>query len=57
MNCRKCGRETSWLDIVSSALKNVHGKKMGLQEVVWVNFGDKSSNSRVKNDVSGAARN
>ena len=26
--CRKCQRETSWLDIVSSALKKVHGKEM-----------------------------
>jgi hypothetical protein len=25
--CHKCQRETSWLDIVSSALKKVHGKE------------------------------
>lgn len=27
-NCRKCGRETSWLDIVSSGLAKVHGKEL-----------------------------
>jgi hypothetical protein len=27
-NCTKCGRETNWLDIVSSALSNVHDRKM-----------------------------
>ncbi len=32
-NCRKCGRETSWLDIVSSALAKVHGKER-LVEVI-----------------------
>jgi hypothetical protein len=32
-------------------------QKMGLQEVEWVNFGDKLSISRVKNGVSGVARN
>jgi len=26
--CRACGRQTSWLDIVSSALKKVHGKEL-----------------------------
>lgn len=31
--CRKCKRETSWLDIVSSALKKVHGKEM-IAEVI-----------------------
>jgi len=31
--CRKCERETSWLDIVSSALKKVHGKEM-IAEVI-----------------------
>ncbi len=30
---------------------------MGLQEVVWVNCGGKSSVCRVKNDVSWVARN
>jgi hypothetical protein len=25
-NCRKCGRETNWLDIVSSGLARVHDK-------------------------------
>ena len=32
-------------------------KKLGLQEVVWVNCGGKSSVCRVKNDVSWVARN
>jgi hypothetical protein len=27
-NCAKCGRETNWLDIVSSALAKVHGKEL-----------------------------
>jgi hypothetical protein len=27
-HCGKCGRLTSWLDIVASALKRVHGKEM-----------------------------
>jgi hypothetical protein len=27
-NCDKCGRETNWLDIVSSALAKVHNKAM-----------------------------
>lgn len=31
--CDKCDRETSWLDIVSSALKKVHGKEM-IAEVI-----------------------
>lgn len=31
--CRTCGRETTWLDIVSSALKRVHGKEM-IAEVI-----------------------
>jgi hypothetical protein len=31
--CRSCGRLTSWLDIVSSALKRVHGKEM-IAEVI-----------------------
>jgi hypothetical protein len=31
--CRKCDRETNWLDIVSSALKKVHGKEM-IAEVI-----------------------
>jgi len=31
--CRKCDRETNWLDIVSSALKTVHGKAM-IAEVI-----------------------
>lgn len=26
--CPKCNRETNWLDIVSSALKKVHGKEL-----------------------------
>lgn len=26
--CRKCGRETNWLDIVKSGLAKVHGKEM-----------------------------
>jgi hypothetical protein len=31
--CKKCARQTSWLDIVSSALKKVHGKEM-IAEVI-----------------------
>jgi hypothetical protein len=27
-HCPKCGRETNWLDIVSSALDNVHSREM-----------------------------
>jgi hypothetical protein len=27
-NCRQCGRQTSWLDIVSSALRQVHAKEL-----------------------------
>jgi hypothetical protein len=27
-HCPKCDRETSWLDIVASGLKKVHGKRM-----------------------------
>src|SRR5262245_66587369 len=27
-NCPKCGRETNWLDIVSSALSGVHERQM-----------------------------
>lgn len=36
-HCRNCQRETSWLDIVSSALKKAHGKEM-IAEVI---LGDK----------------
>ncbi|MGN6256324.1 MAG: hypothetical protein ACTHN3_01045 [Solirubrobacterales bacterium] len=40
-HCPKCGRETSWLDIVSSALKDVHSKalivKVVLGEQKYVN--------------------
>ena len=32
-NCLKCGRETSWLDIVSSALTKTHQKAL-LAEVI-----------------------
>ncbi len=32
-HCRSCGRETSWLDIVSSALKKVHGREL-IAEVI-----------------------
>ena len=32
-NCPKCGRETSWLDIVSSALSRTHQRKL-LVEVI-----------------------
>jgi hypothetical protein len=35
--CRKCGRETNWLDIVTSALAGVHGKQM----IAKVILGDK----------------
>jgi hypothetical protein len=27
-SCRKCGRETNWLDIVTSALSGVHSRQM-----------------------------
>lgn len=27
-NCRKCGRETNWLDIVSSGLARVHAREL-----------------------------
>ena len=36
-NCPKCGRETNWFDIVSSAVKKVHGKVL----LVKVILGDK----------------
>ncbi len=36
-NCRSCGRETNWLDIVSSALSEVHRKEL-LAKVI---LGDK----------------
>jgi hypothetical protein len=40
-NCRKCGRETNWLDIVSSALSQTHQKallvKVILGEQKYVN--------------------
>ena len=36
-NCRKCGRETNWLDIVSSGLSGVHRAEM----IVKVILGDK----------------
>jgi hypothetical protein len=36
-HCKGCGRETSWLDIISSALKKVHGRDM-IAEVI---LGDK----------------
>jgi len=32
-HCRNCQRETSWLDIVASALKQVHGKEL-IAEVI-----------------------
>ena len=32
--CRNCGRHTSWLDIVSSALKKVHGKALIAEVIV-----------------------
>jgi hypothetical protein len=32
-HCRNCQRETSWLDIVSSALRRVHGKEV-IAEVI-----------------------
>lgn len=35
--CKSCGRQTSWLDIVSSALKRVHGKDL----IVEVILGDR----------------
>ena len=36
-HCKKCGRETNWLDIVSSALAKVHGKDL----LIKVILGDK----------------
>jgi hypothetical protein len=36
-HCPKCGRETNWLDIVSSALAQVHAKEL----LVRVILGDK----------------
>jgi hypothetical protein len=36
-NCRKCGRETNWLDIVSSALAQTHQKEL----LIKVILGDK----------------
>ncbi|MFZ0846762.1 MAG: hypothetical protein WAM62_13300 [Pseudolabrys sp.] len=36
-NCKKCGRETNWFDIVSSAVTKVHGKDL----LVKVILGDK----------------
>lgn len=36
-NCAKCGRETNWLDIVSSALRDVHSARM----IAIVILGDK----------------
>ena len=36
-HCPKCGRETNWLDIVSSALAKVHGKDL----LIKVILGDK----------------
>ena len=35
--CKNCRRETSWLDIVSSSLKKIHGKEM----IAQVILGDK----------------
>lgn len=35
--CRKCGRETNWLDIVTSALAGIHDKQM----IAKVILGDK----------------
>ena len=32
--CRKCGRETNWLDIVSSALGEVHERRMIAQVIL-----------------------
>jgi hypothetical protein len=36
-NCQKCGRETNWFDIVSSAVAKVHGKDL----LVKVILGDR----------------
>ena len=33
-HCRQCGRETSWLDIVSSALTEVHRKQLIVKVVL-----------------------
>jgi hypothetical protein len=32
--CRKCGRESNWLDIVTSALTKVHGKHLLLEVIL-----------------------
>ncbi len=41
-NCPKCGRETNWLDIVSSALKKTHQKALLVQVILgdrkYVNY-------------------
>lgn len=33
-HCPKCGRETNWLDIVSSALDRVHGKDLLIKVIL-----------------------
>jgi hypothetical protein len=33
-NCKRCGRETNWLDIVSSALAKTHGKAMLIEVIL-----------------------
>ncbi len=33
-HCPKCGRETNWLDIVSSALARVHGKDLLIKVIL-----------------------
>lgn len=33
-HCRKCGRQSSWLDIVSSALKRVHDARLIVEVIL-----------------------
>jgi hypothetical protein len=33
-HCSKCGRETNWLDIVSSALTKIHGKALLIEVIL-----------------------
>lgn len=48
--CTKCKRETSWLDIVSSALSRTHGKEM----IARVILGEtKFVNTEVPNHIEG----
>lgn len=48
--CSKCRRETSWLDIVGSALKKIHGKEM-IARIILGN--QKFVNTEVPNHIEG----